>query len=118
MEEAVRKSYVASALGCWALQLGLTMFGWLQTALFAFDGDSCGPGLCDFDAFWVACDTFYVGSLVLLAASLVGVFALRRRGRLAILPSVLGVALVLTLLVATYAAGRAAFQLPFYGNRI
>jgi len=118
MEEAVRKSYVINALGCWALQLGLTAFGWMQTFLSAFSGDSCGPGLCDFDAFWATCNTFYIGSLVLLGASLVGVIALRRRGRLAILPSALGIALVLTLLVATYAAGRAAFQLPFYGNRI
>jgi len=53
-----------------------------------------------------------------LGASLLGVFAPRRRGRLAILPSAFGIALVLTLLVATYAAGRAAFQLPFYGNSI
>ena len=118
MAEAIRKSYVMPALGVWVLQLALTVFGVMQTFLEAFDGDSCGPGLCDYDAFWVACNTYYVGALVLLAASPIGIVALRRRGRLALPPPILGAVMVVVLLVATYAAERAAFQLPFSGNRI
>ena len=120
MEDAVHKSYAGVALGLWAVQAVLTAFGYLNTFLSAFDGDSCGPtpGLCDYDSFWAACNTFYVGSLVLLGLSAVGLFVLHRRGRLAVLPPVAGLGAVLLLLVATYAAERAAVQLPFYGNRV
>jgi hypothetical protein len=120
MRDDLRKSYVTHALGLWALQVVLTAFGLMSTFLSAFSGDSCGPGpgLCDFDAFWAACNTFYIGSLVLLALAVVGLFVLRSRGRLALLPPVIGAVAVLALLVATYIAERAAFQLPLYGGRI
>lgn len=101
----------------WVAQLVLTLFGVMNTFLPQLSVDSCTATSCDYTAFAVSIKASYIGALVLLVASAVGIVLLRRLRRRSEWAPIVGIVLLITWLVVTYALGRSALQLPLFGNR-
>ncbi|SFR62936.1 hypothetical protein SAMN04488591_2566 [Microbacterium azadirachtae] len=101
----------------WVAQLVLTLFGVMNTFLSQLYVDSCTETSCDYGAFAVSINASYIGALVLLVASAFGIVVLRRLKLRPEWAPIVGIVLLITWFVVTYALGRAALQLPLFGNR-
>ncbi|MEW2462235.1 hypothetical protein [Microbacterium sp. K41] len=110
-----RGSFLVLGLG---LQAVFTVFGFAVTFTSTLSIASCTATSCDYTAFSAAIDTFYVGALVLLAATVVAMLLLGQHPRARSWAPMIGTVLLLLLLAATYVAGRAALTLPLFGNRL
>ncbi|WP_431807662.1 hypothetical protein [Microbacterium paraoxydans] len=108
-------SFLALGLG---LQVVFTVLGFAITFTSTLSVASCTETSCDYSAFSAAIDTFYLGALVLLAATVVAMILLRQHPRARAWAPMTGTVLLLVLLAATYVAGRAALTLPLFGNRL
>lgn len=110
--------WVGPALGWLAVQLVITVFALVQMFFSTFSVASCTATSCDYPVFLASVNTLYMGATALLGLSALAVFLVRRRGRVMIWPPIVGSALLMILLSATYIAGRAALTLPLFGNRL
>jgi uncharacterized membrane protein HdeD (DUF308 family) len=72
---------------------------------------------CDYSAFSTAIYPFNVGAVIVLVGAAFGIFFLRRHGSAASWPPMIGTILLAAQLITTYAASRAALNLPLFGGR-
>ncbi|MEV7693013.1 hypothetical protein AB0N73_06745 [Microbacterium sp. NPDC089189] len=111
-------SAVGAAMRWWVVLLVVVLVLAVLTFFSAFAASSCGFSACDFGAFVAAQNTFYLGALALLIGALVGIYLARAHGKAAIAAPVISLMLVVILFGATYAAARAALDLPLTGGRL
>lgn len=111
-------SWAIPTLGWFGMQFVLTLLAYVVAFGSTLSIASCTATSCDYSAFSAAINTLYIGAIVLLVASGVGMFLLRARGRAMLAPPIVGSILLMVLLAGTYAAGRAALTLPLFGNRL
>lgn len=114
----VDRWWAGSAAALMLAQLLLSGLAVFQTTLSSLSIASCTATSCDYSAFSATLNTLYIGAVVLLIASTVAVTLLRAHGRAMIWPPIVCSFLLILLLMATYAAGRAALTLPLFGNRL
>lgn len=110
--------WAVPTLGWVGIQLVLTLLACAFTFGSTLSIASCTATSCDYSAFSVAINTLYIGAIVLLVASGVGMFFLRAHGRAMLWTPIVGSILLILLLAGTYVAGRAALTLPLFGNRL
>lgn len=115
---ATRTSRIGIAAGLWLLQLVVAAIAYAHMFLSQFSVASCTANSCDYSAYAATINAFNIGTLVLLAASGIGIFVLRRKAWGVIWPPILGTTLTVSLLIVTYALSRAALDLPLFGNRL
>lgn len=97
------------AIGCWVVLLLLTAGTLVIMWLSQF---SVCTGTCDFMAADAAVKTFCFIALLVLLATAVGVYGLRARGWVAVVPPTVGIIVVAAAFVLTYSLNRAALNVP------
>lgn len=107
---------VPLAFALWIAQLFFTVLGAGHTFLSALSIASCTATSCDYAAFAASMNSFYIGSVVLLALAGAAIVLLRHRPAVVLAP-IIGIVLLILLLALTYVAGRAALTLPLFGGR-
>ena len=118
MKDAPSPSRVGAAGWLWLTQLLLAVFCFAHMFLSRLSIASCTATSCDYALYAASMNTFNVGTICLLVASTIGIYALRRRGWAAVASPILGIILTIALVAATYAWSRAALELPLFGNRL
>lgn len=103
---------------CLGILVIFTAMGFAHTFMSVFSFASCTETSCDYEAFTVAINTSYIGSITLLIAAVIAMILLRKHPRAVLWAPITAVVLLILLQVLTYVAGRAALTLPLFGNRL
>jgi len=108
-EGAARRHGLPVAIGCWVVLFLLTFATLVIMWLSQF---SVCTGTCDFETAADAGNAFSIIALLVLLGAAVGVYALRGRGWVAVVPPSVGIIVVAAAYVLTYSINRTAMNLP------